>query len=56
MDINLIAPINELGYGYTGLHVCDELIQLGHKVSLFCIGHMSFHPRHEENIQKAKDQ
>ena len=53
MDINLIAPINDLGYGYTGLHVCDELMKLGHRVSLFPITKPHCHFRHEDNIKQA---
>jgi glycosyltransferase involved in cell wall biosynthesis len=53
MRLNLIAPINDLGYGYTGLHLTDELIKLGHDVALFPIGKPYCHFRHEDNIKKA---
>ena len=53
MKINLIAPINDLGYGYTGLHILDELIKLGHKVALFPIGQPSCHPRHEASVREG---
>jgi len=55
MKLNLIAPINNLGYGYTGLHITDELIKAGHDVALFPIGKPECHFRHQENIQKALD-
>jgi len=53
MQLNLISPINNLGYGYTGLHVCEELIKLGHEVALFPIGNPECHPRHTDNIRQA---
>jgi glycosyltransferase involved in cell wall biosynthesis len=53
MKINLIAPINTLGYGYTGLHICEELIKLGHEAALFPIGQPQCHPRHENSIRQA---
>jgi len=53
MHLNFISPINDLGYGYAGLHICDELIKLGHEVSLFPIGKPYCHFRHEDNIKQA---
>jgi glycosyltransferase involved in cell wall biosynthesis len=53
MKLNLIAPINSLGYGYTGLHVCDELIKKGVEVALFPIGNPQCHFRHQANIEQA---
>ena len=53
MDLNIIGPINDLGYGYTGLHIVDELMKLGNRVCLFPIGQPSCHPRHEANIRQA---
>lgn len=53
MHINLTSPINSLGYGYTGLHITDELIKMDHKVALFPIGNIECHVRHHENIKQA---
>jgi glycosyltransferase involved in cell wall biosynthesis len=53
VNINLIAPINDLGYGYTGLHITDELVKMGVKVALFPIGKPYCHFRHQDNIEKA---
>lgn len=53
MDVSIISPINDLGYGYTGLHIVDELMNLGHKVCLFPIGQPACHPRHAVNIKQA---
>ncbi len=53
MDINVIAPINDLGYGYTGLHIVDELMKLNHKVCLFPIGQPNCHSRHADNIRQT---
>lgn len=38
MNINLMAPINQLGYGITGLNVLKALFNDGHDVSLSVIG------------------
>lgn len=35
MDINLIAPINQLGYGIAGLNILKSLTELGENVALF---------------------
>ena len=51
MNINFISPINDLGYGMTGLHILDELIKLGHDVALFPIGQPNCHPRHESSVR-----
>jgi len=41
MNINLVAPINSLGYGLSGLNITKALVNLGHKVALFPMGNMS---------------
>lgn len=38
MFINLIAPINPLGYGVCGFNILKALSQAGHTVSYFPIG------------------
>ena len=38
MNLNLTAPINQLGYGITGLNILKALQDKGIKVSLFPIG------------------
>lgn len=38
MKINLVAPINKLGYGNVGFYVLKALVDGGHEVSLFPIG------------------
>lgn len=38
MDINLIAPINELGYGVVGSNILQSLNAAGHSVALWPIG------------------
>jgi hypothetical protein len=37
VNINLSAPINQLGYGVTGLNLSKVLSEAGHTVSLFTI-------------------
>lgn len=41
MNINLVAPINSLGYGLAGLNITKALVELGHKVALFPVGNMN---------------
>ena len=53
MNISIVAPINDLSYGICSLHIVDELIKLGHEVSLFPIGKPSCHARHADNIKLA---
>lgn len=36
--MNIIAPINQLGYGITGLNIVKSLYQSGHRVALWCLG------------------
>ena len=38
MNLNVISPINQLGYGLTGLNIVKALSELEHDVSLFIIG------------------
>jgi glycosyltransferase involved in cell wall biosynthesis len=37
MDINLVAPINQLGYGIVGLNILKSLVSAAHDVSLFVV-------------------
>ena len=37
-DINVLAPINQLGYGIVGLNVVKSLVKSGHRVALSIIG------------------
>ena len=38
MEINLTAPINDLGYGVAGLNILKGLVRNGCKVSYWPIG------------------
>jgi len=42
MNINLVAPINSLGYGVVGFNVLKHLSIAGHNVALFPIGDAHF--------------
>ena len=54
MNINLMAPINRLGYGVVGSYTLKSLMQLGHNVSLFVIGNAELtNPQDGYLIQKA---
>lgn len=61
MELSVIAPINQLGYGIASLNIVNSLIKLGHKVSLFPINgsqiqipeHISH--KYVENLKLALD-
>lgn len=42
MDINLIAPINTLGYGVVGCNVFKSLVADGHSISYFPLGNVDW--------------
>lgn len=42
MDINLVGPIGNLGYGVATFNILKQLMALGHNVSLFPIGEAHF--------------
>ena len=45
--INLLAPINELGYGIAGKNIAKALHEYGYDVSLFVIGQPNFSSQEE---------
>ena len=51
MFVNLVAPINPLGYGVVGFNVLKHLVGEGHQISLFPIGGQATW----ESDQKAVD-
>lgn len=53
MHLNILAPINTLGYGYTGFHVVETLMKQGNNVSLFPLGEIEKSLR-TNNINKAE--
>jgi len=50
MFLNLIAPINQLGYGVTGFNVLKALVGAGHNVSYFPIGQPQWGVKPEDNF------
>ena len=52
-DINISAPINQLGYGVTGLNLVNSLAQLGHTVSLWMIGQPDVPEEYVETIKES---
>jgi glycosyltransferase involved in cell wall biosynthesis len=38
MSLNLLSPVNTLGYGYVGYYLTKHLLLAGHRLSLFPIG------------------
>jgi glycosyltransferase involved in cell wall biosynthesis len=55
MNLNLLAPVNQLGYGYVGLNVALALDRLGHEVALWPIGGVQAEPRYHAPIQKMME-
>ena len=53
MDINLIAPICDTGYGTVGLNLLLALERSGHNVCLYPRGQIEAAEEHSEVIQKA---
>lgn len=49
MDINLVSPINSLGYGAVGYNVLKALTKQGHSVALFPIGNPQWPTSEESN-------
>lgn len=42
MSINLIAPVNQLGYGVVGFHILGTLAQAGHSPAFWPIGNVEW--------------
>lgn len=55
MFVNLITPVNPLGYGVVGFNVLSALMNKGHNVSLFALGDVQWesNPDAIEKIKKA---
>lgn len=52
MKLNLLSPINTLGYGYTGLNIARALINNGVEVSLFPIGQPQVYTQEDADLVK----
>ena len=52
MELNLTAPINELGYGVAGLNILKGLVRNGCRVSYWPIGQPSIHTQEDYDIYK----
>ena len=55
MDINLIAPICNTGYGVVGLNLLLALERLGHVVCLYPRGRVEADQKYGNIIQRAID-
>ena len=53
MNINLLAPINQLSYGNVGLNTLLELQKLGAEVALFPIGQIQVGEKYHQSIGHA---
>ena len=54
-ELNLTVPCNRLSYGYVGVNLLKELLNLGIKINLFPIGEMDVELGHAEFIKKGID-
>ena len=50
MELNLTAPINDLGYGIAGLNILKGLVRNGCKVSYWPIGQPTARTEEDANI------
>lgn len=50
MFLNLVAPVNSLGYGVTGFNVLKSLVEAGHNVSYFPIGQPQWGSKPKDNF------
>tara|TARA_R100001509_G_scaffold165339_1_gene146488 strand:- start:510 stop:1565 length:1056 start_codon:yes stop_codon:yes gene_type:complete len=53
MEVNLTAPINDLGYGVAGLNILKGLVRNGCKVSYWPIGQPTAHTEEDAEIIRA---
>lgn len=49
--LNIISPINQLGYGITGLNIVKHMLSNGHDVSLFLLGQIQADPKLHEFLK-----
>jgi glycosyltransferase involved in cell wall biosynthesis len=53
MNLNIISPINQLGYGIASLNIVKSLAELEHDVGLFVIGQAEAAAEHAELLQSC---
>lgn len=51
--INIIAPINPLGYGVTGLNLVKELYKIDQSISLFVLGQPQITSQEDANVLRS---
>ena len=51
-NINISAPINQLGYGLTGLNLSLALHELKNSVALFSIGQLEAPPKYHADLKQ----
>jgi glycosyltransferase involved in cell wall biosynthesis len=51
-NLNISAPINQLGYGLTGLNLSLALHELKNSVALFAIGNVEAPPQYHEDLKQ----
>jgi len=51
LNVNLSAPINQLGYGITGLNIAKALTESGHTVALFTISNVEAPEEYHEMLR-----
>ena len=55
LDINLVTPLNQLGYGIAGLNIMDSLTKAGHTVSLSLLGQSQVPHRYADSFKTSAD-
>ena len=55
MNVNVLAPTNQLGYGVAGLNFLINLRKLGHRVSYFPIGKPDVPQVYHEALKEMVD-
>ena len=53
LDINLVTPLNQLGYGIAGLNIMDSLTKAGHTVSLSLLGQSQVPHRYADSFKAS---
>jgi glycosyltransferase involved in cell wall biosynthesis len=54
MFVNLVAPINPLGYGVVGFNVLKHLMEAGHNVSLWPIGGKATWESNQKSVEQIQ--
>ena len=53
LDINLVTPLNQLGYGIAGINIMDALSKMGHNVAISVLGQPQVPHSYSESFKDA---